>query len=78
MTDTRIYDREEIGKARDNAQNAEFRRHYDKLLNKVRSESKQVNSLRVNLIKAVRGSDMRAINYYQEKISKHGRQRIQN
>jgi len=71
--DTRIYDREEIGKARDNAQNSEFRRHYDKLLSKVRNEGKEVNRLRENLIKSVRGSDIRAVNYYQEKILKHGR-----
>ena len=70
--DTRIYDREEIGKARDKAPNAHFKEHYSKLLSKVRNEGKEVNRLRENLIKAVRGSDIRAVNYYQEKILKHG------
>lgn len=66
--DTRIHDREELGKARNNAKDARSRAHYDRLLNKVRNESTRVESMRQNLVKAVGAGDQRAINYFTNKI----------
>lgn len=68
MSDTRKHDREDIGKARDKAKSVRERERYSSILNKINSESSKVSKLRENLVKAVRGSDIRAVKYYQEKI----------
>lgn len=70
MAHTRRHDIEEVRAARDGAKNTHDRNHYDKILHKISNESGRVESLRQNLVKAMRGKDMRSINYYTEKIQR--------
>ena len=68
MADTRKYDRQEVGKMRDNATTTRDRQRAEQVLHKINNESKRVNQLRGNLIQAVRHGDVRAIKYYDNKL----------
>jgi hypothetical protein len=66
--DTRKYDILEALEFRDKAKNRFERDMADKALNRIRSESKQVERIRQNLVMALRNGDNRARERFQHEL----------